>query len=467
MYRPARLSARIIFAVATTTLLCVTALVTALLIQHHHAVHTQTDALLIRLAEAEAVDSTIDHDRPHLHASSITAPALGAGVTEKYAAVINQRCEVVVATANVHATRVSSALCPTSFDAGEHWTRFSDELADEPLRVGGVVARSGEERLSFIVGIAHREVDAATWRTTFISIPIALLASLLIIASAAAATRLILKDVHELSATCEGIQLQGLDDSLDAALERLEPRAGSPHEVQQLSRTLAEALRTVRRSLGERQRFIAEAAHELRTPLTSLRGELELALRRERNAAAYQEALRAALHDTRALQRMAEHLLETARWEDHKVELEALGADEVRALAESTLLDLGLDLRLSGFEAVTGTTLADRTLLSRILFNLAQNALTHGDAQSATLALRERAGEMELTFRDEGKGLRLDADRLFLPFERSEQSSGFGLGLYLSKELARAMRGDLRVAESEASGVTFILTLPRAKPQRA
>lgn len=467
MVRPASLSGRIIFAVATTTLLCVSVLVTALLIQHHRAVHTQTDTLLIRLAEAEAVDSTIDHARPHLHASSITSPALGAGLSEKYAAIINERCEVVTATENVHATQVSNALCPRSFEAGAHWTRFSDELADEPLRVGGVVARSGDQRLTFVVGIAHREVDAATWRTTFVSIPIALLASLLIIASAAAATRLILRDVDELSATCEGIQLRGLDDSLDAALERLEPRPTSPREVQQLSRTLADALRTVRLSLRERQRFIAEAAHELRTPLTSLRGELELALRRERDAAAYQEALREALHDTKALQRLADHLLETARWEDHTVALEPLRADDVRSIAASTLRDHELEVRFSGFAEARGSALADRTLLARILLNLAQNAIFHGNATIASLEFREHADEMSLVFGDEGRGLQLAPNKLFLPFERSEQSGGFGLGLYLSRELARAMGGDLRVAPSECSGATFVLTLPRAEPQRA
>src|SRR5690625_5531953 len=71
----------------------------------------------------------------------------------------------------------------------------------------------------------------------------------------------------------------------------------------------------MRLSSAIRARFIAESSHELRTPLTVLRGELELALRKERTAQEYKEALSIALESTLQLQALSEHLLEISRTE--------------------------------------------------------------------------------------------------------------------------------------------------------
>jgi signal transduction histidine kinase len=108
----------------------------------------------------------------------------------------------------------------------------------------------------------------------------------------------------------------------------------------------------------------------------------------------------------------------------------------------------------------------DRDALARILGNLLDNAekYSRGAAdRSITLAARDLGDRVELVITDRGPGIR-DVSELFRPFARGvadDAPAGLGLGLTLSRSLARAMGGDLRYRPSEV-GAVFVLELPRA-----
>ena len=100
----------------------------------------------------------------------------------------------------------------------------------------------------------------------------------------------------------------------------------------------------------------------------------------------------------------------------------------------------------------------------QILINLVTNAVRYSpDGTSVTLAA-QMAGDMaELTVSDEGTGIDpADHEKIFEKFERLGRSGdgGSGLGLYISRRLARAMGGDLAVTRAEQGGAKFTLTLP-------
>jgi len=104
-----------------------------------------------------------------------------------------------------------------------------------------------------------------------------------------------------------------------------------------------------------------------------------------------------------------------------------------------------------------------------ILFNLVDNAAKYASRAADRrihLEARAAAGRLEIRVRDHGPGI-AEPERLFRPFSRSAReaagsSPGVGLGLALSRRLARAMGGDLRLDRTVADGACFDLRLPLA-----
>jgi signal transduction histidine kinase len=106
----------------------------------------------------------------------------------------------------------------------------------------------------------------------------------------------------------------------------------------------------------------------------------------------------------------------------------------------------------------------DAGRLDQVMVNLLTNAAKYGAGQPVHVRV-ERAGNLaRLTVRDEGIGIAPEAlDRIFGRFERGvsdRQYGGLGLGLYISRELMRAMDGEVRVHSRLGEGSTFTVELP-------
>jgi signal transduction histidine kinase len=116
---------------------------------------------------------------------------------------------------------------------------------------------------------------------------------------------------------------------------------------------------------------------------------------------------------------------------------------------------------------------ADREKLIQILTNLLGNAAkftpAHGEVE-LRLAQDPRSDSVMIVVRDSGVGIPADKlELIFEPFVQLERSlttpaEGAGLGLAISRDLARGMGGDLRAESYGGQGATLILTLPRAAP---
>jgi len=113
----------------------------------------------------------------------------------------------------------------------------------------------------------------------------------------------------------------------------------------------------------------------------------------------------------------------------------------------------------------------DRSAVERILFNLVDNACKYARAAADRrihLDCASDARAVGLTVSDHGPGIEAgEVRRLFRPFHKSardaaQSAPGVGLGLALSRRLARALGGDLSVVRGRADGAAFCLRLPRA-----
>lgn len=209
--------------------------------------------------------------------------------------------------------------------------------------------------------------------------------------------------------------------------------------------------------------FLRGVSHNLQTPLTSIRAYAE-----QLDQASPDRRLGIIAEQSERLSRMVRQLLTVTRLESGALRprsevvslstrvrkaWEALGADEV---------GFELDDRSGGWLAV-----ADPDQLDQVLWAILDNGLKYGEHTPirVTIDRDEAAHRLRMTIADGGPGVaEADRDRLFERFERGGKSvpdGGSGLGLYVSRELCRAMNGDLVLGPMrDGQGAAFTIDLP-------
>lgn len=249
---------------------------------------------------------------------------------------------------------------------------------------------------------------------------------------------------------------------------------GGVEEVAILSSSFNALLGRLEENVGRMRRFTADASHEIRNPLSVLRTGIEIALRRERPAAEYQELLRENLQEIDRLNTVIEGILLLAR------DMPAQGLHLNRSL-----LDLGELVRataafFSAHAAERGVTIqteagpglrisGDAALLRLVVFNLLDNALKHSpDGETVRVEVRPQpprtaAGMVAILVADHGPGVRPeDRDRVFQRFFRGGPASGSGvggIGLSVVRWIAEAHGGSARLLDTER-GAAFEVDLP-------
>jgi signal transduction histidine kinase/CHASE3 domain sensor protein len=222
--------------------------------------------------------------------------------------------------------------------------------------------------------------------------------------------------------------------------------------------------------------FLAVMSHELRTPLSAIIGYEELLF--DGITGPVNENQRTQLGRIKA---SAAHLLslidevltlsrvEAGREVTHLERISVFGAlHDALALALPLASDKGLTLEVVRAPKDVEVW-ADETKLRQILLNLLTNAIKFTDAGSVTLESHEFDDRVEIVVRDTGIGIAAkDHDRIFDTFWQVEQKStrkvgGTGLGLSVSRRLARLMHGELTVTSALGGGSIFTLRLPVAK----
>ncbi len=242
-------------------------------------------------------------------------------------------------------------------------------------------------------------------------------------------------------------------------------------ELARLARTFNELLDRLEAAHTTQQRFLADASHELRTPLTVLRGEIEVALRRERTGEDYREVLQSAREEIERLSRLTENLLALARADAgegiaarEEVDLAALCQEVARKLSSlSGLTGVAVSVDAASPTFVHGDSVA----LERVFANLVENALRYTPrGEGVTLSVATEAGAALVRVRDTGPGI--PAEHLPHLFERfyrvdkarSREFGGAGLGLSIVQALIEAHGGSVSVASEVGQGTEFCVRLP-------
>jgi len=240
---------------------------------------------------------------------------------------------------------------------------------------------------------------------------------------------------------------------------------GPPHdEITRLAGTLDGLLDRLAAGMRRERRLTAEVSHELRTPLTQIRAEADLGLRRDRTPEEYRAALEIIRSGADRLETTVETLMATARQEA----LLPRGTGDVRRAAADvitactpTAAGLGIDLHLSGPPDVRAGV--ETAVIERILQPIVENACRFARAR-VVVAVAPGEREVRVEVRDDGPGVPGDeAEVIFEPGVRGTANGapgrGAGLGLPLSRRLARAAGGDVTAEPSSIGGV-FSVRIP-------
>jgi signal transduction histidine kinase len=242
-------------------------------------------------------------------------------------------------------------------------------------------------------------------------------------------------------------------------------------EVGDLARSFSIMQRRLRQQEEARRAFVATASHELRTPLASLEGMLEL-LADDLQADHLDLEDAASLLDrarvqSRRLGRLAADLLDLSRL-DAEVSLRSEPV-ELGELGRAVLAEFELSARGRGVKlflddgSLPVWALADPGSAARILRILVDNALRIAPRDSEVKVAIDAAPVPTVSVIDGGPGVPPEERALiFDRFKRGRETggeAGFGLGLAIGRELAQRMGGSLVLADTEAPGATFTLTL--------
>ncbi|MFB8240711.1 ATP-binding protein [Kitasatospora purpeofusca] len=219
-----------------------------------------------------------------------------------------------------------------------------------------------------------------------------------------------------------------------------------------------------------RTALLAAVSHDLRTPLAAALASVG-SLRSpdvEFSPEDQAELLATADESLVRLTRLVDNLLDMSRLQAGALTLHLAEThlDEILPRALDSLADPYAPVQPLDLETVP-PVLADPPLLERVLANVITNALRYNAPGAPVLvAASHHAGRVELRVIDRGPGIAPeDRDRVFLPFQRlgdTDNTTGVGLGLALSRGLAEAMDGSLEVEDTPGGGTTMLLTLPAA-----
>jgi signal transduction histidine kinase len=250
----------------------------------------------------------------------------------------------------------------------------------------------------------------------------------------------------------------------------------SEAELAELLRRVEMARDAAMEAGSAKSRFLASTSHELRTPLNAIIGFTRLVSRNSEGLPDRQvDNLSKILVSAEHLLSLIDDILDLSRVEAGELSLdlaETQIADVLQEVTDSLEPLIDRPVVKMVVEAAPGLpqVVTDRDKVKQILLNLVSNAIKYTDEGAIALRAEATDGRLRVGVSDTGVGIPADElGRIFEEFQRADTTSarrrsGTGLGLTISRRLARTLGGDVTVKSKLGAGSTFTLDLPLNSP---
>lgn len=243
----------------------------------------------------------------------------------------------------------------------------------------------------------------------------------------------------------------------------------SQDEIRELAETFNGMLRKIQQVLVSQKQFIQDVSHELRTPLTIMRGEMEVALKRQRSAEEYHAVLASSLDEAKKVGKLLEDLLTLARFDSSSATLAKEPMDisylmgEIAEDMETLARQKGIDIEITSQRGIVLPL--DRSKITRAFINIIDNAVRYTPEQGRiSIEVIGVNGSAVVTVTDTGIGIpESDLGHIFDRFyqaDKSRSSEGAGLGLSIARSIVEAHGGTITVQSTEDQGTSFLISLP-------
>ncbi len=362
---------------------------------------------------------------------------------------------------------------PVSFEALKNAaqgiiTYETKEVFGEPLRIITYPVRQKGTGIRSIVQVASSlaEVRDTLRRLIFILASIVPLALIIASIGGIFLANKALKPVNEINRITKEITSKNLGLRV--------PTPATHDELGQLVETINGMIDRLEKSFKQVQQFTADASHELKTPLTILKGEAELALRKEREPEEYRQYLKSSLEEVDRLSRLVQDLLVLSKADMGRLTLQKEPLNLVRiadACCEQCRF-LGEEKRIRIVfnypKDAEIWILGDAYRLKQMFYNLIENAIKYSnEGGTVEISMNTNGKFAGVSIRDEGVGIaQEDIPYIFDRFyrvdkSRSREAGGTGLGLSICKWIAEAHQGKITVESTLGVGTRFTVWIPK------
>lgn len=240
-------------------------------------------------------------------------------------------------------------------------------------------------------------------------------------------------------------------------------------ELYQLSASINELLNRIENTLQREQQFTSDASHELRTPLSTLRGTLEVLIRKPRTQEEYEDKIKVSLTEVSKMTDTLEQLLLLARFDSQKPTIQNEQKSLTKIVNEIIASHLkainSKNLQIIFNNPEIKNDLVPYYYSHLILDNIMLNAIKYSKDNSAiTIILSRNEKGLVCEIKDEGIGIKKeDLEKVFIPFFRSDALHhkdiiGNGLGLSIAKKAALAIKATIAVESELSKGTKFLIT---------
>jgi PAS domain S-box-containing protein len=237
-------------------------------------------------------------------------------------------------------------------------------------------------------------------------------------------------------------------------------------------RTAKDAAESASRAKSE---FLANMSHEIRTPLTAILGFADLMLRPNQTHSDRNDCIQTVRRNAKHLLEIINDILDLSKIEAEKMTIERIECDVPQFVADMVAdmkpraAEKALDFHVTFADGIPRLIQTDPLRLRQILVNLLGNSVKFTEEGAVGLHVRfEQAGDRNFLWidvTDTGIGMTAEQlDRLFKPFTQADESTsrrfgGTGLGLTISRRLARLLGGDVTVKSEVGIGSRFTVSI--------